>query len=56
LNEPNPNFHEKYEFEGKFPGSTPLKIEVWDYDMIFGDDLIGITTVDLEDRYFNMEW
>jgi hypothetical protein len=56
LDEANPDFHLKYEFEGKFPGSTPLKIEVWDYDMIFGDDLIGTTYVDLEDRYFNIEW
>jgi hypothetical protein len=56
LDDANPDFHSKFEFEGKFPGSTPLKIEVWDYDMIFGDDLIGTTYVDLEDRYFNMEW
>ena len=24
--------------------------------MIFGDDLIGTSILDLEDRYFNMEW
>jgi hypothetical protein len=27
-----------------------------DYDDLFGDDLIGITHVDLEDRYFLPEW
>ena len=27
-----------------------------DYDDLFGDDLIGYTSVDLEDRYFQAEW
>jgi len=27
-----------------------------DYDEIFGDDTIGTTNVDLEDRYFSPEW
>jgi len=39
-----------------FPGTSPLVIEVMDYDMVFGDDLIGTTVVDLEDRYFSLEW
>jgi len=29
---------------------------VYDYDEIFGDDLIGTSILDLEDRYFSMEW
>lgn len=33
-----------------------LKIEVWDYNPIFKDELIGETSVDLEDRYFNNDW
>ena len=27
-----------------------------DYDDIFGDDLIGKTSIDLEDRFFSPEW
>jgi hypothetical protein len=29
---------------------------MWDYDLLFGDDLIGETVVDLEDRYFSPDW
>ena len=56
LDEPNPKFYKRFEFEGTFPGCSPLKIDVFDYDDIFGDDLIGSTTCDLEDRFFCMEW
>lgn len=56
VDEANPKFYKSYDFEGTFPGCSPLKIEVYDYDEIFGDDLIGTTIVDLEDRYFSMEW
>ena len=33
-----------------------MVIHVMDYDDLFGDDLIGTTYVDLEDRYFTPEW
>ena len=56
LDEANPKFHMMYDFEGVFPGCSPLEISIWDYDDIFGDDLIGKTSIDLEDRYFHMEW
>ena len=39
-----------------FPGAPPLVIEAYDYDILFGDDLIGKTTIDLDDRYFNPKW
>jgi len=56
LDEPNPDFFKHYDFETTFPGCPPLKIEAWDYDLLFGDELIGTTHVDLEDRYFMTQW
>lgn len=56
LDEPNPDFYKSYDFEAYMPGSSPLTIQVWDYDMIFGDEVVGTTKVDLEDRYFSLEW
>lgn len=38
------------------PGASTLAIEVWDNDGFGFDDLIGITKIDLEDRYFNKKW
>jgi len=40
----------------KLPGVSQLTIEAMDYDLIGGDDLIGRTIVDLEDRLFLQEW
>lgn len=56
LDEPNPDFYKMYDFEGMFPDSSPLEIAVWDYDVIFGDELVGTTSIDVEDRYFSVEW
>lgn len=54
--EPNPKFLKSFDFEAVFPGCAPLVITVNDYDEIFGDDSIGTTIVDLEDRFFSPEW
>jgi hypothetical protein len=56
LDEPNPDFFKHYDFQAIFPGCPPLVISAYDYDDLFGDDLIGTTVVDLEDRYFLPEW
>jgi len=56
LDDANPKFNKYYDFEGTFPGCSPIRIDVYDYDDIFGDDLIGTSILDLEDRYFSMEW
>jgi Ca2+-dependent lipid-binding protein len=50
--EPNPFFGKHYDFESVFPGCAPLVINVMDYDEIFGDDSVGKTSIDLEDRFF----
>ena len=56
LDEANPKINRVYEFSGNFPGALPLSIEVWDYDDLFGDDLIGKTIIDLDDRFFSPDW
>jgi len=52
----NPGFHKFYDFEATFPGCPLLNIACYDYDDLFGDDIIGETKIDLEDRYFSPEW
>jgi len=54
--EPNPSICKKVDFEAVFPGCPQLKVAFWDYDLLFGDDLIGETVIDLEDRYFSADW
>ena len=56
LDTQNPDFYQTFEFLNEYPGAPILEIEVWDYDEFFGDDLIGKTTVDLDDRYFSLGW
>lgn len=52
----DPDIYQMYEFQAVFPGCPLLKVQFWDYDMLFGDDLIGETIVDLEDRYFSSDF
>jgi hypothetical protein len=52
----NPYFGQVYEWKAvSLPGAGSLQVEVHDDDLI-GTDLIGTTTIDLEDRYFAKEW
>ena len=52
----NVKWYKYYDILSIFPGESTLKIEVWDYNPIFKDTLIGTTSLDLEDRYFNNDW
>jgi len=54
--EANVKWYKYYDILTIFPGESTLKIEVWDYNPIFKDSLIGSTSLDLEDRYFNNDW
>ena len=56
MNEPNPVFNKYFEIESTFPGCPMLEIRGMDHDFLFGDELIGNTVIDLEDRYFLPEW
>ena len=42
-----------YEFDATFPMDSILQIQVFDYDKLSADDLIGETFVDLENRFFS---
>jgi hypothetical protein len=52
----DPTFFKCFEFDVGFPGSPVISIEAFDYDDFFGDDLIGKSKLDLDDRFFNKEW
>ena len=56
LDEPNPKIYKLFEFTGNFPGAPMIEMEAYDYDDLFGDDLIGKTSIDLDDRFFNGDW
>ena len=49
-------WYKHYDIPVEIPGSSSLKLEVWDWDEILSDDLIGYTTIDLEDRFYNEDW
>ena len=53
LDTSEPQFHKCYEFVIDFPGAPLVEIIANDYDDFFGDDLIGKTVLDLDDRFFS---
>lgn len=54
--EENPVFNKLYKYQATFPGTPVLEITAYDYDGLFGDDEIGHTRIDLDDRYYSQEW
>jgi len=52
----NPSFFKCYEINVTLPGDSELNLELWDWDQVGGDELIGRTTVDLENRQFSETW
>ena len=53
---PHPRWYKHFDFETTMPGSSQLNIQVWDRDVLFSDDFIGETTLDVEDRFFSPRW
>ena len=54
--QPNPKYLKSFDILATLPGSSRMKIQVWDKDNLVKDDKIGETVIDLEDRYFSNSW
>ncbi|XP_057330739.1 otoferlin-like [Microplitis mediator] len=52
-NQLNPIFGKCFELEAEFPKDHSLIIQVWDWDAVSADDLIGETVIDIENRYYS---
>ncbi|OWZ19250.1 Dysferlin [Phytophthora megakarya] len=50
-----PEFFRMFSLETTLPGASQLDIGVWDRGLV-ADELIGSTTIDLEERWFHREW
>ena len=51
----NPEFWTSFELAAMLPGQAILHVELWDYTLL-KENLIGGTTIDLEDRYYSQKW
>ncbi|XP_051565654.1 fer-1-like protein 6 [Myxocyprinus asiaticus] len=49
----NPVFGRSFEIQATFPKESLLSILIYDYDTVGGDDLIGETQIDLENRFYS---
>ncbi|CAH1774769.1 unnamed protein product [Owenia fusiformis] len=49
----NPVFGQVFEFDAMFPADSILTVRIMDWDLLTFSDLIGETTIDLEDRYIS---
>lgn len=49
-NQSNPIFGKRFQLSAIIPRNTLLKVSVYDNDTLSGNDLIGTTVIDLEDR------
>ena len=52
----SPPFAATFEFETTLPCDAVLRIACMDYDPLDRDELIGETSVDVEDRIFSARW
>ncbi|XP_076320149.1 otoferlin-like isoform X2 [Tachypleus tridentatus] len=49
----NPIFGKCFEFEATFPQDSLLTVQIFDWDLLGSDDLIGETKIDLENRFYS---
>ncbi|XP_029936395.1 fer-1-like protein 6 [Myripristis murdjan] len=49
----NPVFGRSFEFQASFPQEALLSVLIYDHDTVGGDDLIGETRIDLENRFYS---
>lgn len=52
----HPQFCKMFEFKTTFPGDSNLSIEIWDKDIIKKDELVGLTSIDIENRFYDNRW
>ena len=49
----NPVFGKCFEVEASFPQDSVLTLQIFDWDLLGSDDLIGETKIDLENRFYS---
>uniref|UniRef100_A0A665X022 C2 domain-containing protein n=1 Tax=Echeneis naucrates TaxID=173247 RepID=A0A665X022_ECHNA len=49
----NPVFGRSFEMHATFPRESLLSVMIYDYNLVGGDDLIGETRIDLENRFYS---
>ncbi|KAJ0070169.1 hypothetical protein NL108_002479 [Boleophthalmus pectinirostris] len=49
----NPIFGRSFEIQAKFPQESLLTVLIYDFDLVGGDDLMGETLIDLENRFYS---
>lgn len=47
------HLHRSFEIQATFPKESLLTVLIYDYDAVGGDDLIGETQIDLENRFYS---